>query len=1175
MWIGNIPLGAEAWWFARKHRQHEQHKISVFVARDSNGIRAWQNAFAFFAPQTRVYVFPSWDCMPYDGLEPNPACIASRLRCLRHVQGGGDSQEPCVVLTQAAALVQRVPPPSFIREQAFSLVAGRRLDEASLRAFLSEQGYQRSDTVRTLGTYAWRGGIIDIYPPDTENPMRLDLLGDTLESIREFDCESQRSLSRREQLTLLGMQEYTLNDVTRRRFRQGYRALASEHAVQEDRLYQSVSEGIHVAGLCHWLPLLHDRLACLLDYLPVDRGLFFQGSEEEVLAPRWRIIREYAQARLDASHDDSPTHARFLAPNALYLMEDEWQAQQSLQGQGDKAFFSALPCPPNQQGEDGGCVDVRTVTQEKTPHLALRDYGALAREAQIPMVLVADSASGAERLARLAQEQDETLVVQRIDNATQLTKGGIHLAVCPLPSGFRAPDMLVVSERDLFGRKVIAQRERTQTDARLTEMSGFTEGTLVVHQEHGIGRYQGLVTVDIDEAEHDCLSVVYDQDDRLLVPVENIACLSRHGQEQGVALDRLGQAGWQARKAKVKKRIQSIAAQLVSIAAARKLAPAPVMDADLADYDAFCARFAFTETREQQQAIDAMIDDLRQGTPMDRLICGDTGFGKTEVALRAAFIAVASGYQVAVLAPTTLLARQHEAVFRQRFQGTPYAVGALSRLTRASSAERLRADAERGEVAILIGTQALLKKSVRFAKLGLVIIDEEQHFGVQQKESFKETYRDVHTLTLTATPIPRTLQMSLSGLRELSLMTTPPIDRLSVHSFVMPFDPLVIKKALLREHERGGRSFYVTARIQDIGRVARFLQDKLPELKVGIAHGRATSGTLEDVMTDFYDGRLDILLSTSIIESGLDIPLANTLVVDRADLFGLAQLYQLRGRVGRSHRSSWAYFTWPQHALNDVAERRLRVLSQLQGVGGGWHIATHDLELRGGGNLLGQEQSGHIKEVGYELYMQMVDEATTALRRKQGQDAPTQKDKQHDIRIHLGVPTLIPPSYVADLSLRLGLYRRLGRLWQEDDIDAFVEEMRDRFGEPPQQCHYLFEVMRIKSLCLRANISELNAGPKGVSCRFRDNHFADVEGLLNWLKEQGDAMQLRSAQGGHKLMHHRDLRQLDTRIAEVTTWVRALAQIAEGKNSEAQSEDDKKTDSAALSVRKNVVMPAR
>ena len=1156
MWLGNVPAGAEAWWFAR---QRKHHKTSVFVARDGKGIGAWQHAFAFFAPNVRVLVFPAWDCMPYDALEPNPACIASRLSCLRQLLNNDSTQEPCVVLTQASALLQRVPPPSFIRKQAFALVAGKRLDGASLRAFLSEQGYQRSDTVRTLGEFAWRGGIIDIYPPDTAFPLRLDLLGDTLESIREFDCATQRSQTTRKRATLLGMREYTLNNETRRQFRQGYRSLASEHAVQDDALYQSVSEGVHVAGLCHWLPLLHREMACLLDYLPSDRALFFHEPEDEALSSRWQMIHEYAEARKANQDSNTPT-ARFLEPQALYIMEDEWHKRSTC----PKAFFSALPCPPAQQGEDGGCVDLRTITQDNNPLKALGQYCAYARSNRLPMVLAADSSNGAARLKRLAQEHDGNLAVTSIDNVTQM-RAGVHLAVCPLPAGFVAPDMLVVSEHDLFGRKVLAHRQREQREqvgARLTEMSGFMEGTLVVHQEHGIGRYQGLVTVDIDEAEHDCLSVEYHQGDRLLVPVENIACLTRHGQEQGVVLDRLGQAGWQARKAKVKKRIQSIAAELVSTAAARQLARAPVMDAELGAYDAFCAGFAFTETREQQQAIDALIDDLQQGRPMDRLVCGDTGFGKTEVALRAAFIAVSAGYQVALLAPTTLLARQHEAVFRQRFQGTPYSVGALSRLTNKSTAEGLRAQAETGALSILIGTQALLKKSVRFANLGLVIIDEEQHFGVQQKETFKATYRDVHTLTLTATPIPRTLQMSLCGLRELSLITTPPVDRLSVHSFVMPFDWLVVQKALLREHERGGRSFYVTARIQDIGRVARFLQDKLPQLKVGIAHGSMASGTLEGVMADFYDGRLDILLSTSIIESGLDIPLANTLIVDRADLFGLAQLYQLRGRVGRSHRSSWAYFTWPQHALNDVAEKRLRVLSQLQGVGGGWHIATHDMELRGGGNLLGQQQSGHIKEVGHELYMQMVEEATTALRRKQGDEQPaTQKDK--DVRIHLGVPTLIPPSYVADLSLRLGLYRRLGQLWEEQDIDAFADEMRDRFGEPPPQCHYLFEVMRIKSLCLRANISELNGGPKGASCRFRDDDFPQVDGLLRWLGEQGDVMQLLPK---HKLMWRGDLRQRDARIDAVKQWVRALAQIADGKEPIA---------STALAVREDVVIPAR
>ena len=1137
MRLGNIAVGAEAWWFAR-FRATAQHGC-VFVFSDFERAADCAEQMAFFAPDVRRYVFPAWDCMPFDFLEPKPFLVGERMRCLWRLLEDKPASSAFVVITTFSALLQRVPPPSFVRKNVLHLKTGTTFPTETLRRFLAENGYQRSHLVQQRGMYAWRGGIIDIYPSHGNMPVRIDLFGDTIESMRPFNPSDQRSQGHIDTLCLQGMREYCLDAATCQRFRQRYRQLESPHPLTHDSLYQSVSQGIDVAGLCHWLPLLHESLASFIDYLPADSEVFFERAVDASFATYWHHIDDYYAARLavqqnqPAAHESCPP--RLLSTQALYIDASAWQQRYQ---QHKQVIFSQLPVPAESDAIDAGCRPLHHVQQESAAQ-RLKHFHAYSRKHRLPLLFVARSPARTERLERFMREQGHTKVV-RLPHFGSVQAENMAVATCVLAQGFITDDVMVVSEQDLFGVKDLAVTSH-QADDQTTLQEGFSQGSLVVHRDHGIGRYEGLMTVDVGGVDHDCLAVRYDKGDRLLVPVENIAFLSHYGREEGVALDRLGQVNWQLRKARVKKRLQSLTAQLVKTAAQRQLATATVMKGDGGGYEAFCAGFPFTETRAQQQAINDVMTDLQQGVPMDRLLCGDTGFGKTEVALRAAFIVACEGYQIAVLAPTTLLARQHEDVFRQRFRNTPYRIAMLSRLTSKKQAERIRTQMKDGTITIVIGTQSLLRRSLVFANLGLVIFDEEHHFGVKQKEAFKETYHHVHTLTLTATPIPRTLQMSLAGLRALSIITTPPVDRQRVHSFVMPFDPVVVQKALLREHERGGLSFYVTARIRDIERIEHFLRSSVPHLRLGIAHGRLSSQRLNHIMEDFYDGKLDILLSTSIIESGLDIPLANTLIVDRADLFGLAQLYQLRGRVGRSHRSSWAYFTWQRGTLQDVVEKRLQILARLQNVGGGLSIATHDLDLRGGGNLLGHEQSGHMKEVGQELYMQMVQEAVTALHKKtQGQKEEASLALK-DIRLHLGVPLLIPPSYIHDLPLRLALYRRLGSLDNEDAIDAFADEMTDRFGTPPKQCAYLLDVMRIKILCRAAQVIQLDAGAKAVRCRFYNNRFSNVDGLLAWLAEKPKEISLRP---DSQLILRADLSDMNRRIDQVTTWLRHLAELA-------------------------------
>jgi transcription-repair coupling factor (superfamily II helicase) len=727
---------------------------------------------------------------------------------------------------------------------------------------------------------------------------------------------------------------------------------------------------------------------------------------------------------------------------------------------------------------------------------------------------------------------------------TALPKTSVALAVLGIETGFETDDIAVISEQDILGDRLVRPRRAARKPENfITEATSLTPGDLVVHIDHGIGRFVGLQAIEAAGAPHDCLEIHYAEAAKLYLPVENIDLLSRYGSEDtAVELDRLGGGGWQARKAKMKSRIREIAGELIKIAAERMLHEAPRMTSGPGAYDEFCAGFPYEETDDQQTAIDATLSDLSAGRPMDRLICGDVGFGKTEVALRAAFVTALAGRQVAVVVPTTLLARQHYKTFSERFRGFPVKIGQASRLVTAKELGATKAGLADGTVDIVIGTHALLGKSVKFKDLALLIVDEEQHFGVSHKERLKLLRAEVHVLTLTATPIPRTLQLALTGVRDLSIIASPPVDRLAVRTFVSPFDPLVVREALLRERYRGGQSFYVCPRIEDLAGAKEFLDKNVPEVRVAVAHGQMPPGALDDIVSAFYDGKFDVLLSTTIVESGLDIPSANTLIVHRADRFGLAQLYQLRGRVGRAKLRAYSLFTLPANQkITPQAEQRLKVLQSLDTLGAGFQLASHDLDIRGAGNLLGEEQSGHIKEVGFELYQQMLEEAVMSL--KAGASGPVAERWAPQITI--GTPVLIPDDYVADLSVRLGLYRRLADLEDEREIDAFAAELTDRFGKAPLEVHHLMEVVSIKAMCRRANVEKLDAGPKGIVLSFRDNQFPNPEGLIAFIRERGKDAIIRNEKSGQKLVILADWETPDERLKGTTDMLRRLAAIAE------------------------------
>lgn len=757
------------------------------------------------------------------------------------------------------------------------------------------------------------------------------------------------------------------------------------------------------------------------------------------------------------------------------------------------------------------------------------------------VVIAAYSDGARERMAGMLADHgvEGGAIADRWSAVEEAPKGALRLVTWSLEAGFVAGDLTVIAEQDILGERLIRKTTKRKTANFISEAGTLSQGDLVVHVEHGVGRYTGLKTVTALGAPHECIELEYAGGDRLYLPVENVELLSRYGHAEGL-LDKLGGGAWQAKKAKLKERIRDMAEKLIRVAAERMLREAPKLTPPDMAWDEFCARFPYSETDDQLHAIEDVLGDLEAGRPMDRLICGDVGFGKTEVALRAAFVAAMSGVQVALICPTTLLARQHAKGFKERFAGTPLKVRQLSRFVGTKEAEATREGLSDGTVDIVIGTHALLAKSVKFKNLGLLIIDEEQHFGVGHKERLKRLRSDVHVLTMTATPIPRTLQMSMSGVRELSLIATPPVDRLAVRTYVAPFDTVTVREALLRERYRGGQSFLVVPRVSDIAEQEEFLRKEVPEVSFITCHGQMAAGDLDKRMNAFYDGEYDVLLATTIIESGLDIPSANTLIVHRADMFGLAQLYQIRGRVGRSRVRAYAYFTTePRKPLTPAAERRLKVLSSLDSLGAGFTLASHDMDIRGAGNLLGEEQSGHIREVGYELYQDMLEETIAKLRSGEVEGL-SDLDETWSPKIALGVAVLIPEDYVEDLDLRLGLYRRLSGLEKKRDLEGFAAELHDRFGKPPAEVETLLRIVRIKAMCRRAGIEKLDSGERGCVIQFRGDRCDYPAGLVKYMEEQNGLAKIRD----NKLVIRRDWQDADIRVKGAFAISRDLAKLA-------------------------------
>jgi transcription-repair coupling factor (superfamily II helicase) len=1116
------------------------------VCRDGARMQQLARALQFFAPDLVVMQFPAWDCQPYDRVSPHGGVLAQRLTTLARLARLEGSEKPLIVLTTVNAILQRVPARDAVAAQALSVAPGNVVAMDSIVAWLEHNGYTRSSTVREAGEYAVRGGILDLFPAGLDQPVRFDFFGDSLESIRSFDAETQRTLLDMRSLDLVPISEFQLVTDTIRRFRMGYVAEFGAPD-RDDQLYQAVTEGRRHPGMEHWLPLFQDKMDTLFDYLG-NAPIAIEPQGEDAARERFKQIADYYEARREAlEHPAGGAIYKPLPPDRLYLSEDEWQKRLT---EAPLARFTAFAVPQDANVFDAGARQGRNFAPERNDS-TMNVFEAVvahvhALRAQRKKVVIALWSEGSrDRMASmLADHKLANVTSVNAWRTVQATpRNETMLAVLGMESGFETDDIAVISEQDILGDRLVRPRRASRKlDNFISEVTSLATGDIVVHVEHGIGRFVGLQTLDVSGAPHDCLELHYAAETKLFLPVENIELLSRYGSDQTeVELDRLGGTGWQARKAKLKKRIREIAGELIKIAAERMLHEAPKTPVQAGLYDEFCARFPYEETEDQLGAIQSTLKDLETGRPMDRLICGDVGFGKTEVALRAAFAVALDGKQVAVVVPTTLLARQHAKTFTERFKGFPVNVAQASRLIAQKELTQVKKGLADGSVDIVVGTHALLGKAIKFRDLGLLIVDEEQHFGVSHKERLKALRAEVHVLTLSATPIPRTLQLALTGVRELSIIASPPVDRLAVRTFVAPHDPLMIREALLRERYRGGQAFYVAPRIEDLPGVKDFLEKNLPEMKVAVAHGQMPPAVIEDIISAFYDGKYDILLSTTIVESGLDIPNANTLIVHRADMFGLAQLYQLRGRVGRSKLRAYALFTLPtQQKITAQAEKRLTVLQSLETLGAGFQLASHDLDIRGAGNLLGEEQSGHIKEVGFELYQSMLEEAIVNLKAGVAEPAADRWSPQ----ITIGMPVLIPEDYVADLPVRLSLYRRLADLDTDDEIENFAAELRDRFGVLPDEVRYLFKVAAIKAYCRRANVEKVDAGPKGAVISFRDNKFAQPDRLVSFIRQHGQAARVRPDM---KVVFFQDWETPEERLKGTGEILRQLAGLAEAK----------------------------
>lgn len=1139
--LSSVPSGYDAW-LAAELMQSAQNDVLLIVS-DGRALFETAALVHFIAPDVEVLTLPAWDTVPYDRVSPSAEILSERIETLSTLALYPSAKKPRLIITSVGAAMQKLPPQKIFLNTRRTLQTGGKLSFNDFLHYAAVNGYTKVEQVMEPSEFAVRGDIIDIFPSGAKEPLRIDLFDEDIEKIRTFDPLTQRTTGVLQSYSFGLANEVVLDEHTVKNFRAAYREAFGTNSLK-DELYESISAGKKYIGMENWLPFFYDEpLPSIFDYAP--RATLILGRDfNDALAAKAESIADYYQARLEAlkAPQDESTY-RPIKPELIYLNPDKLQKICA-----DKASvrLTSMILPAGENILDMRVLPAREFYHAPNTAAAYDDLkNYLAENGRLKRFIFCTSEGSRERLFGLLSEygiQNTTFATTYAEALKSAGNKKIALVVAELSHGFKSPDFCVVSEADILGARQTRKRTaKVSAENFIEDVSSLSVGELVVHIEHGIGRFEGLEKIMAGGAPHDCLKIIYAHDDKLFVPVENIDVISRYGaDDEDVMLDVLGGAAWQAKKAKVKEKIKDIAEKLIKVAAERQLKTTDTFAPPNGIYDDFCARFPYQETDDQLKAIDDVLADLNTGVPMDRLICGDVGFGKTEVALRAAFSVAMSGAQVALIVPTTLLARQHYMNFQERLKGFPVRVKMLSRLVSAKESRETLEGLKNGSVEIVIGTHALLSPNVQFCNLGLLIIDEEQHFGVAHKEKLKALKSDVHVLTLSATPIPRTLQLSLTGVKQLSIIATPPVDRLAARTFVMPFDKVLIKEAIYREKFRGGQTFFVCPRVSDIAGVQKDLRELVPDVKIAVAHGQMPVKELEDVMTDFAAGKADLLLSTTIIESGIDMPTVNTMIIYRADMFGLAQLYQLRGRIGRSKVRGYCYFTIPpQKKLKPVAERRLNILSALDTLGAGFSLASHDMDIRGSGNVLGTEQSGHIKDVGVALYHHMLEEEI-AKQKAAATSVALPESEDWSPQITTGIPIMIDERYIPDLGVRLGLYKRIGALKTYDELLDMRAELVDRFGPIPPEAENLLTTIEIKQMCKVAGIARIDAGAKGILIGFHNNMFKAVDKLIDLMNKSFGVIKIRPDQ---KLLIEGDLEDYAKRIGVIKKYVKLLSEM--------------------------------
>ena len=1150
--ITSVVKDAEA--FAIRDLFYSSNKDVLCILSDGVSVRQVKEVLSFIAPEIDILILPNWDTVPYDRVSPNTSIISKRIETLSKLALEPTQKNNRLILTSVGAAIQKLPPKKVFFNSRKTIKVGDKLLFDDFIHYVSINGYMRVEQVMEAGEYAIRGDIIDIFPSSSDKPLRIDLFDDEIERLRLFEVETQRSIGELKFYNFDSANEVILDKNTIKSFRTNYRESFGVSGTK-DEIYESISEAKKYIGMENWLPFFYEEpLPNIFDYIP-NANIVLGIDIDNALSSKEEIILDHYNARLEALKiKDSSDIDRYrpIEPSLLYLSQKKFI---EIINQKDFIKLSNVVLP-----ENNDFIDYKTTPQKKFSTLKninnLTVYQDLDAEFKInknkKRIVCCFTEGSMDRMHNMFVENGikNLHISPSFSDALKMSSNGkIVFVLLELQHGFSSDDYFIVTEQDIWGeRKNSRISKKVSAENLINDISSLNIGEYVVHIEHGIGRFEGLENIVTDGIAHDCLKLIYAKGDKLYVPVENIDVITRYGAEDSnVNLDTLGGSAWEAKKSKVKEKIKDIAEKLIKIAAERRLRKAEIFIPERGLYEEFCTRFLYSETDDQINAINDVLKDLSLGTPMDRLICGDVGFGKTEVAIRAAFSVATGGAQVALIVPTTLLARQHYLNFKERLKGFPVKVKMLSRLVSSKESKQIKEDLKNGELEIVIGTHALLSKDVEFCNLGLLIIDEEQHFGVKHKEKLKQLKSDVHILTLSATPIPRTLQLSLTGVKQLSIIATPPVDRLAARTFVMPFDKMMIREAIYREKYRGGQIFFVCPRVSDIAQIEPKIRELAPDVKIAIAHGQMSPNHLEDVMCDFAEGNADILLSTTIIESGIDMPNVNTMIIYRSDMFGLSQLYQLKGRIGRSKQRGYCYFTIPnQKKLTPIAQKRLDILQALNQLGAGFSLANHDLDIRGAGNILGIEQSGHIKDVGVALYHHLLEEEITRLKQNDLSDINSNKKLTEQaldwsVQITTGVPIIIPETYVQDLGVRLGLYKRIASLKNIDEINDMREELIDRFGNFPTEVDNLLKTVEIKQLAFMAGIEKIDAGAKGFIISFHNNTFKNADRLIDFISKQCGVIKIRPDQ---KLFIEQDLSNYKSRLEFIKKYVSKIFELS-------------------------------